>query len=215
MPETSTMNDTRIITINANKPEPSTIAKVHEILLKGGLVVTPTETTYGLLARVDNKDAVEKLFDAKGRDQNKPSAIFVNDLSELERLAELSPLAKKVSEEFLPGALTIVLKSKSDFGTYFRQSGLTGFRYSSSPIVNAIVKECNFLLSATSANISGQDVPDTVEGIMEQLDDKIDLYLDAGRLNNPVSTVVQIIENELKILRAGAISESEMRKAVM
>lgn len=215
MAESAVMTDSIIQQIDLLVPSESTIAYACEILQNGGLVVAPTETRYGLLARVDQSEAVEKLFDVKGRDTSKPSAIFVNNISELSKLAEVVPIADKLARTFLPGPLTLVLKAKREFGTQFTQNGLTGFRISSSKVISSISEKSGLLLSATSANISGEPETETIEKIHEQFGDKIDLYLDSGRLNNPVSTVVQVVDREFRILRAGAISESEIQKALI
>jgi L-threonylcarbamoyladenylate synthase len=208
------MIDSRIVQIDALAPELSITAQACEILTNGGLIVAPTETRYGLLSRIDRSVGVERLFAIKGRDKNKPSAVFVPSISNLKQLAVMSAAAGKLAERFLPGPLTLVLKSKEDYGPFFTLKGLTGFRISSSPVISAILDQSQCLLSATSANISGGAEPETVAQIVKQLGDKIDLYLDAGRLNNPPSTVVQVFDNNFKILRAGAISEAAIRKAL-
>ena len=214
MADAATMTDSQIIQIDGLDPDPSVVAHTVELLNNGGLVVAPTETRYGLIAGIHESQAVEKLFEAKGREKGKPSAIFVLSISELEELAEMNTVAKKLAELFLPGPLTLVLKSKRKFGPFFTQNGLTGFRISSSPVISSILDKCRFPISATSANISGEKEPETVREIEERFGETIDLYLDAGRLNKPTSTVVQIVDNELKILRAGAISESKIREVL-
>ncbi len=201
------------IPINPENPEQPTISKAGRLLNSGELVVAPSETRYALLARVDNSAAVAKLFEIKGRDISKPSAIFVADISELEQFAEVSPTAQKLAELFLPGPLTLVLKSKKDFGPFFTLNRMTGFRISSSPVITSILKQSG-PLSATSANLSGQTEPDNIIGISIQMGERIGLYLDGGRLNNPGSTVVQIKEDKCEILRQGGISFDEIMKAI-
>lgn len=201
------------IPINPENPEQPTISKAGKLLNSGELVVAPTETRYALLARVDNPAAVSKLFEIKGRDISKPSAIFVASISELKQFAAVSPIVQKLAELFLPGPLTLVLKSKKDFGPFFTLNRMTGFRISSSPVITSILKQSG-PLSATSANLSGQTEPDSVAGIFEQLGKGVGLYLDAGRLNNPGSTVVQLNEDKCEILRQGAIGSDEIMKAI-
>ncbi len=207
------MHIQNIITVHPEKPEQAIISKACEILNSDGLVVAPTETRYGVLAKIDNRAAVERLFEIKGRSSNKPSAIFVEDISKLNQLAEVSAIAQILADSFLPGPLTLVLKSKKDFGPFFTLNEMTGFRISSSPVIAAIVSLTG-PLSATSANLSGQTEPESISGIFEQLGESIDLYLDAGRLNNPASTVVEVINDQVTILREGAISSKAIMKAI-
>ena len=213
MASTCEMAIQSIVKINPEKPEQSIISRAGEMLNRGGLVAAPTETRYGLLARIDNSPAVEKLFEIKGRNIDKPSAIFVKDISQLKQLALVSPVSQKLADSFLPGPLTLVLRSQRDFGAFFTQNQMTGFRISSSPVIAAILAKTG-PLSATSANLSGQKEPELISEVYVQLGDKIDLYIDAGRLNNPPSTVVQVINDRVKILREGSLSSQAVMKAI-
>lgn len=201
------------VKINPENPDESIISKACEILNRGGLVVAPTETRYGLLVRIDNTSAVSKLFEIKGRNIKKPSAIFVKDIFVLNQLAEVSLTARKLVERFLPGPMTLVLKTKKEFGEFFTLNQMTGFRISSSPVIDSILGKTG-PLSATSANLSGQAEPDNIAGIYEQLGENIELYLDGGILNNPGSTVVEIVNDQVRILREGPISADEIMKAI-
>ena len=207
------MNIQSIIKVHPEKPEQAIISRAAQTLNNGGLVVAPTETRYGLLAKIDNRVAVEKLFEIKGRSIDKPSAIFVEDISRLKQFADVSAIAQILAESFLPGPLTLVLKSNSYFGPYFTKNQMTGFRISSSPVIAAIVAITG-PISATSANLSGQIEPNDISGIYDQLGGRVELYLDAGTLNNPSSTVVQVINDDIKILREGAINSQAIMKAI-
>jgi len=206
---TTLMVSDNVVKIDQNNPEPSLITKAYRVLSRGGLVVGPTETRYGLLAKVDLPKAVERLFEIKGRSIEKPSAIFVEDISKLKELADVTPSAQLLAGKFLPGPLTLVLRSKRDFGQFFTLNNRTGFRISSSPFIKFLVERTG-ALSATSANLSGHKEPNLISEIQEQLGDKIDLYIDAGKLDNPVSTVVQVVNDGVTMLREGAISSKDI-----
>jgi L-threonylcarbamoyladenylate synthase len=213
MSDISTMVGYKIVKVNLKEPERAITKVACQILNRGGLVVAPTETSYGLLARVDSPPAVNHLYEVKGRSIDKPSAIFVANISALKELADLPPKAQIMADCFMPGPLTLVLKSKREFGQSFTMNNMTGFRISSSPLIAALVAKIG-PLSATSANLSGQKEPDSIPKICEQFGDQIDLYIDGGRLNNPVSTVVQVIDDRVKVLREGAISTINIFKSV-
>ncbi len=213
MSDNSTMVGYKIVKVNLKEPERAIIQEACRVLNRGGLVVAPTETCYGLLARIDSPSAVNHMFEVKGRSFDKPSAIFVADISALKELADLPPKAQMMANSFMPGPLTLVLKSKKEFGQFFTLNNMTGFRMSFSPLIMALVAKIG-PLSATSANLSGQKEPDSIPKICEQFGDRIDLYIDGGRLNNPVSTVVQVIDDRVKVLREGAISTINILKSV-
>lgn len=206
------MTPYQLVKVNAAEPEAAIIERASEVLNRGKLVVAPTETRYGLLARIDSPEAVNSLFEVKGRSYDKPSAIFVSDISTMKKLAEMPPKAQILAGQFMPGPLTLVLNSKRDFGQFFTLNNKTGFRISSSPLITALVAKSG-PLSATSANLSGQKEAELVSEICDQFGDHIDLYLDGGRLNNPASTVVQVINDRATILREGAISSDDILKS--
>lgn len=207
-----TMGQSEIVAFDANRNKTEVVEKAAQVLNSGGLVVAPTETKYGLLAKIDDLDAVNRLFDVKGRDENKPSAVFIPSVNVLKKYSLLSRKALILAEKFLPGPLTLILKSKQDFGKFFTLNKMTGFRISSSQLITNLVQRVG-PLSATSANLSGKKEGDTIAEIREQLGDKIELYIDAGKLNNPASTVVSVIEDQVKILREGAIGTKQILDA--
>jgi L-threonylcarbamoyladenylate synthase len=189
---------------------PDTIRRAAEILRAGGLVVAPTETRYGLLARVDLDAAIEKLFEIKGRSQGTPTAIFVSSLAEMERYATVNSLARELVAEFLPGPLTIVLAATVAWSAPRVVDGRIGFRWSTSPYIREMLRLTDAPLTATSANRSGSPDAETVQEIASEFGDKIDLYIDGGRLTGPVSTVVECIGESCRILRIGAISAHQI-----
>jgi L-threonylcarbamoyladenylate synthase len=213
MDGTTVVSNSKTLKINTDNPDSSVMEEAALVLRQGGLVVAPTETLYGILAKADSKEAARRLIEVKGRPVDKPSAVFISGVSEIEKLAKLTPKARKLCEIFLPGPLTLVLESKVNLGGLFTSNGKTGFRISSAWIVASLVKEVG-ILSATSANLSGQINPKSVPEIYEQLGEKIDLYLDGGILNNPPSTAVEVINDRVKILREGAISAKEIHAAL-
>ncbi|HEX2896591.1 MAG TPA: L-threonylcarbamoyladenylate synthase [candidate division Zixibacteria bacterium] len=207
------MTQSEIVTVDRNNLSPEIVDKAVRVLNSGELVVAPTDTRYGLLAKVDDLDAVNRLFEIKGREANKPSAVFISNVKMLDECAHVSHKAQILANKFLPGPLTLVLKSKQDLGKFFTLNKMTGFRISSSPLITNLVQHTG-PLSATSANLSGEKELDSVAEIRKQLGDKIELYIDGGKLNNPASTVVSVIDDQVRILREGAIAKKEILDAV-
>lgn len=212
MPGAKLMSNSRILEVNIAEPDKAVIAEAKSVLKQDGLVVAPTETMYGILANIESPIAVNRLFEVKSRSYEKPSAIFVKSIADIERLAELTSKSAELCRRFLPGPLTLILRSKHDLGQFFTKDGKTGFRISSAPLIKKLLEETG-PLSATSANLSGRAEPKSVPEIYAQLGDRIDLYLDFGELNNPTSTVVEIVDDQIKILREGAISSNNIYEA--
>lgn len=105
-----------VLKVDANKPNPEDIEKAVEVLKKGGLIAFPTDTVYGIGADIFDKDAIERIFSAKGRDSRKPLQVLIADKNDLGFIAgNQSDILYSLVKKFMPGALTIVMSAKSDF----------------------------------------------------------------------------------------------------
>lgn len=206
----------RVIQISPMAPDRGVLAQSAKILRDGGLVVAPTETRYGLLARADSPEALANLYSVKERPANLTTAVFFADLSELRHRCELSGAAERLAEHFLPGPLTLVCEAKEPTRRLVHppaiNSGIIGVRISPARVIVELLKLVDFPLTATSANLSGRPDVTTVAEIDGQLNEGVDLYLDSGPLSGPTSTVVDVTGPELKVLREGAIPTSELEK---
>jgi L-threonylcarbamoyladenylate synthase len=198
--------------INPHDLDQTILTYAANILRDGGLIVAPTETRYGLLGRVDSDRALMRLFDAKRRRDNLPTAVFVADIEGIRELAELNATAKKLANKFLPGPLTMVLPSLLPDQEGLVQNGQIGIRVSPSPVVEHLVRLVGQPLSATSANLHGQEQPADIDSIAEQLGNSVALYLDAGPLNNQTTTVVDCTTEPPTIIREGAIAREELER---
>ncbi len=204
------MMSPKIDTIEYSAPDQSLVDRAAAILDEGGLIVAPTETRYGLLARADVPESVARLYSIKGRPLTLPTAIFVKDIDGIPRYGRLNAAARRLAEKFLPGPMTLVIEASANLGEPMVVDGKIGIRVSSAPFIRRLLETVKFPVTATSANISGDQELETVEEIARAFGGKIDLYVDAGVLDNPVSTVVDATEDNPVVLRKGAITESEI-----
>jgi len=208
---------TIILSVDPVNPRPSDIEKAVEILKAGGLVAFPTDTVYGIGADAFNKDAVERIFTAKGRDSRKPLQVLIADKNDLNLVSEKqSDILHRLVERFFPGALTIVVPAKEDFPSWVT-CGLdtVGVRMPSNPIALEMIKAFGKPIAATSANISGLPDPKNAQQVLEYLDGKIDLILDGGSTpDNVPSTVIDISVDPPKILRQGKLTLEELNKVL-
>jgi tRNA threonylcarbamoyl adenosine modification protein (Sua5/YciO/YrdC/YwlC family) len=193
-------------------PESSTdtLIRVVQVLESGGLVVAPTETRYGLLTRADSDTAVTRLFEVKGRTRQTPTAMFVRGIDEMSRYGLVTLSARRLARRFLPGPLTLVVQAVIVWGPPRVVENKIGFRWSSSPLIAALLEKMPGPLTATSANRSGQPDLESVEEIAAVFGDEIDLYIDGGTLAGPTSTVVECIGESVRVLREGAIPATEI-----
>lgn len=179
-----------------------------KILKQGGLIVAPTETAYGLLVNAYDNAALEKLFEFKQRAMDKPTAVFIESSEELLNFGvELDDKTLDKINRFWPGPVTFVLKSSMQSwpGVLSKESKI-GFRCSSHPFIKSLTAEFRKPLSATSANISGK-VPNSISEIEEIFEKNIELFIidPLLKFNSLTSTVVEIMKNDIRILRKGAV----------
>lgn len=184
------------------------VEKGVSILKRGGVIAYPTDTVYGLGASAYLPEAVKRIFEVKERPRNMPLPLILADESQLtEVTAEISPVARLLIKEFLPGALTLVLlKSNSVPDIVSGGSDTVAVRIPAHPVPVALARGLGAPLVGTSANLSGEPSPLTAEEVDSQLGDKIDLIINAGRCPGGIeSTVVDLTGKKPVILRQGAI----------
>ena len=188
------------------------IQKAAQIINKGGIVIFPTDTVYGIGCDPYNQKAVLSLYKIKKREKTKPLPVIGYSKKELEKIAEFNDKAEKIAEMFWPGAITLILKVKDE--NIKKSLGLgkkIAVRVPNNQCVLSLLKECK-LLVATSANISGTTSLTDPNDCKRDLNG-YDLLIDGGILSdNGESTIVEIDENKLRVLRSGSVSEEELKK---
>jgi len=191
------------------------IEKGIAILKQGGLVAFPTDTVYGLGACAYIPQAVERVYQVKGRARDMALPLLVANNTQISEVAEnIPPLAWLFIRRFLPGALTLVLpKSKSVPDVVTAGGKTVGVRIPAHPVPTALIEGLAAPIVGTSANLTGQPSPLTADEVYAQLGDKVDLIIDGGRCpGGRESTVVDVTGETPVVLREGAISIEELKK---
>lgn len=187
------------------------------ILARGGLVVMPTETVYGVAADATNPEAVARLYEAKGRPRENPLIVHIASIEDLERVSShVSSDARRLAERFWPGPLTMVLP-KSDLIPDIVTAGLStvAVRYPKHPVAVSLITLAGRPLAAPSANPFMRLSPTRVEHLDPDLLTKTNVVLDGGPcLVGLESTVVDLVEDPPKVLRPGAITRGEIQAAI-
>ena len=158
------------------------VALAAELLKGGGIVAIPTETVYGIAASALDGAAVKKIFEAKGRPQDNPLIVHIDQLEMLEGLVGSVPeRAKKLAEAFWPGPLTMILPRGPRVAAEVC-AGLdtVAVRMPSHPVARAVITACGLPLAAPSANLSGSPSPTTAHYVMEDMRGRLPLVLDGG-----------------------------------
>jgi tRNA threonylcarbamoyl adenosine modification protein (Sua5/YciO/YrdC/YwlC family) len=204
---------TEVIKIDPLIPELELIRKAADYIRQGKIVAIPTETVYGLAADISNPQAIKKLYEVKGRPRDKPFSIAIANDEALEHLAADVPvLAYKLVDKFWPGPLTLVLKlSRSSQITCGERSRTIGLRMPNNRVALRIIEASMAEVALPSANPSGSQPAQSAQEVLEHLDGKIDLVVDAGATELGIeSTVADLTQPHFKILRAGAVKREEL-----
>ena len=187
------------------------IEKIKQELEKGGAVVLPTETVYGLFAKALDKKAVDHVYQLKRRPRDKALNLNIASLDDILNFSKNQPpYLNKLVESFLPGPLTIILEA-NDKAPYWVNSNLTtvGFRMPSHPITLELIREFGPLIGP-SANISGCESGVSFKRILEDFDQEILGLEDDSFLTGHDSTILDLTGKKVKILRQGSITQEDI-----
>lgn len=187
------------------------IRTAAKYILNNQLVAFPTETVYGLGANALDNDAVNKIFVAKGRPADNPLIVHISNKRQLLEIVEqsISEAANKLIDTFWPGPLTLIFRKKEKIPAVTTADLSTvAVRMPSHPVALALIEATELALAAPSANSSGFPSPTKAVHVYNDLNGKIPLIIDGGICNIGVeSTVVEIKENKIEILRPGAVTK--------
>jgi len=183
------------------------------LVKEGALIIYPTDTLYGLGCDPFNQDAVRRIYEVKGR-AGKPLPVLADGLRSALRVARLRGAALELAETYWPGQLTVVVEAEPRVvGPLTAGGRKVGVRVPASIQALEILKESGGLLVGTSANPSGAPAPRSVEELDRGVAEAVELAVDGGpcRVGMP-STVVELEERSLRILRLGAVGVESLRR---
>jgi L-threonylcarbamoyladenylate synthase len=193
------------------------ISKIINAIQNNLLVCFPTETVYALACNALDNEAIEKIYEVKKRPQNKPLSIFVNNIDNLQKIAEVKEEYIDLINHFSPGPITYIVPLKDDSmlpSKFFKES--VGIRIPDHQIAISILNELDAPVVATSINISGEksvykasDIPQSIKRCLSAVIEDDKLVLGAE------STIVDLTESKIKILREGAISLQTINNSLL
>ena len=187
-----------------------------ELLRAGKLVAFPTETVYGLGANALSAEAVQKIFEAKGRPKTSPLIVHVAAIEDVHKVvADWPETAQKLAEKFWPGPLTLVLPKQAAVPDLVTAGLKTvGVRMPAHPVAQALLKECGLPLAAPSANRFTQLSPTTAEHVRRSLGDRVDFVLDGGPCTVGIESTVLSLVGTPRLLRPGGISREQLENVI-
>lgn len=205
----------KLISLNPARVSGKVIETAAKTIRKGGIIIYPTDTIYGIGCDAFNANAVKRIFEIKRRTEDKPALVLVHNRAMVRGLVtEILPGAQRLMAHFWPGPLTILLRARENIHRFLKgQEGTIGVRIPDNRFCLTLLSRCRVPIVSTSANISGE-LPD--RGILHtRFLDQVDLFIDAGEIPASLpSTVIDASGKNVRIVREGAIPERAISKVL-
>jgi len=204
--------ETEIVRI-ADGSDESALYRAAELIKEGRLVVFPTETVYGLGADATNEYAAKRIYEAKGRPSDNPLIIHISAPIDADKYAYTSLTYYRLAECFMPGPLTVIMKSKETVPKATR-GGLStvAVRCPENRIANRLISLAGVPIAAPSANISGSPSPTSVSHVIDDMNGRVDMIIDGGECEFGLESTIVKIEDDgsLTLLRPGKITVDDL-----
>ena len=198
--------------IHTDEINDEVLARAGEIIRRGGLVVFPTETVYGLGANALDAEAAKKVYAAKGRPSDNPLITHITAPEDADKYAVTNETYRRLARAFMPGPLTVILP-KRDCIPLATTGGLdsVGIRCPENKIARRLIAAAGVPIAAPSANLSGKPSPTRAEHVRYDLDGKVDMILDGGDCTVGVESTIKVDGDRLTLLRPGGITLDMLR----
>ena len=204
---------TRVVSVDAERPDPEAIADAARVIGAGGLVAFPTETVYGLGANALEAAAAARIFAAKARPATDPLIVHLAHVGQLSQVARnIPPVARTLALSFWAGPLTLVLEKQPSVPGVVTAGGETvAVRIPSHRIARALMEACGVPVAAPSANRFGRPSPTRASHVLADLDGVVDIVLDGGPTVIGVeSTIVDCTRTPPVLLRSGGLTREQL-----
>lgn len=193
----------KILKLNSENPDKNLINEAIDVMAKGGVILYPTDTVYGLGANIFNKDAVEKIYNIKNRDSSKPLSILVPNIGAISLVADLNLKNAAIVQKWLPGPFTFVLPKTNIVPSYVSRNSNVGVRIPDSKIATSL--SALFPIITTSANLSDKETFSNPKDILKQIGHSVDLVINVGDLKSlDASTIIDLTSFRPSLVRKGA-----------
>lgn len=192
---------------------PSDIFDCAAVVRKGGVIIFPTDTVYGIGCDPFNDLAVKRIFEIKNREKNKPLPVLAATVDRVGKIARMDRVATTLARSYWPGRLTIVcpLQDRRISSLVSANSGKIAVRIPGNKCILKLLRECTYL-TGTSANRSGEDPMRDIRQIISSRLEGIDRVLDGGSLTDSMESTVIDVCNQMRpiVLRSGAVASDEI-----
>lgn len=190
------------------------IDELANILNNDGVIAVPTDTVYGLCAKMNSKKARENLYRIKKRPLNNSLPIMCNNLEQIKGIAKVTEISEKIIKTFMPGPITLVFLKGKDIPDFINVGSIeVGIRMATSKPLEELIEKVGCPIFMSSANLSGEPVCKSIEEI-EKIFPNIDGILEGEVSYGQASTIVDCTSDEIKIIREGPITLQQIKNVI-
>ncbi|MEM7136553.1 MAG: L-threonylcarbamoyladenylate synthase [Myxococcota bacterium] len=191
------------IEIHPTHPQARRVSQVTDILKRGGVVVYPTGTVYGLGCDIHQKRAVERIYQIRQLKKDHPLSFMCPDLSKISRYAHVDDFAYRIMKRLIPGPYTFVLRATRDVPKILvRKQKTVGIRVPDHPVAHALIEALGSPIVSSSATLDGEVLNDPDE--LHARFSHVDAFVDSGWGGIEPSTVIDLTGDEALVIREGA-----------
>ena len=193
-----------------DQKNPKAVDIAIDFLQKGKVICFATDTVYGVAVDATNPSAIERLYQLKNREKNKPIAIFLKDLESAKKIFIFNELANQITKKYMPGGITVILKTTNSAKKILAKNlnniddDYIGFRIVDSFFVRELFEKYNGILAVSSANKAFKDACISANSVKKNLKD-LDLLIAGKKTSKTSSTIVKIDANKLTLIRQGKL----------
>lgn len=197
----------------------SEIKTIANILKEDGVISVPTDTVYGICARINSSKAYDRLVNVKNRPSNKSFPVVCSDIEQIKSIAIVDKRSEKLIKAFMPGPITLVLNKRPEAFSYINNAGMRetdelAVRMAPSEFLEELIKEVGSPLFLTSANKSGKTACKTIEEI-EKVCPTLDGMVEGEVFFREASTIIDCTNSDIKIQRQGPISKEQIMEILI
>jgi tRNA threonylcarbamoyl adenosine modification protein (Sua5/YciO/YrdC/YwlC family) len=193
-----------LVSCHPQNPQLRWIKKAAEILQQGGIIIYPTDTVYGLGCDLFNKKGIDRIYEIKKRDRKQPLSFICADLKDISQYAQVSDFSYKVMRKLLPGPYTFILKaSRLVPKMIIPKRQTTGIRVPDNHICQALVSELGRPIISTSVKDDKGEIMTNPEEMEKKFRHAVDIVIDGGISSTMPSTVLNLVDDEVDIIRIG------------
>lgn len=189
--------------------------EIIDVINNDGIVIMPTDTIYGIVAKATNEDVIKRVYSLKKRDDRKPMLILVSDNEMLKNyVSSINKVEQTLIDNLWPGPLTIIFDKKNISDLLTGGLPTVGVRIPNNKEMLDIISSVGVPLLSTSVNLSGEKSATCVSNINKTMLDNVDFVYDNGECNDVPSTIIRVVNGEVKILREGIISKEKIESVI-